>query len=124
MEEVKKEEHGAVCHDQCMNVHRYCGKHICVVRMLFVVIVLVGVFVAGFASGVCAVRDRYADRSFRVGYGDVYGYGNHLMRYDGSEQIGWESVRAVPSTHGNVVYRMMGQPVEFETYIVSTGTPR
>ena len=115
MEEIKKTSEGCgngscVCAcGTCMNMHRFCGKHVCLMRAFFAVIIVCGIFMAGFCAGIHEGREGYG-KSFGEsrGYRTMMQFGDAPAGYSG-----WESAGYAPTTvrgNTNVMYRMMGSP--------------
>ena len=136
MEEVKQGNvtgvcgHGeCACGHSCMNMHRFCHRKFCLMRILVVALVLGGVFAAGYCAG--------SEGRDREGWGHGEGQkGSHMMmRYQnqneyygyGGQYQGSESDNSdygdpqdnVPNI--NVMYRTR-VPLKTITVTTATGT--
>lgn len=113
MEEVKEVQSEEGCGHHCMNMHKFCSKHYCVVRSIAIVVVLFGTFALG-----CAFGMHHGERFERQ---DDYRYGRHMMQFDGQSFRGGQN--AVYYGNGmfdgtQTGYRMMGQPTSIQIQAV------
>ncbi len=95
------------CGHTCFDVHRYCFKHFCLVRILGAFAVIIITFLIGFAAG-------RGERWERGEWGDRYQYGPHyrMMYWNDGDRAG-----NYGEYHGGNVqfmYRMMGYPNSFD----------
>lgn len=115
MEEVKEVRLEEMNGRKCMNLHKFCSRHVCLVRSLAIAVVLFGTFALGCAFGMYH-RERFDS------WND-YRFGRQMMQFDGQSLRGGQNAVYYGNSQSGELqtgYRMMGQPTSIQIQTVPT----